>query len=666
MTLISVAGASVEFGQTTLFSGVTFTVASGERWGVVGRNGIGKTTLFKLLTGALQPTRGQVSRQPGLRVSLLEQHRDFGGARTVWEAAAGQFSELLALEKSLAEQASALGESSSEAALEKYGHDLERFEREGGYTFAPRVDAVLHGLGFDPVEARTRPLERLSGGERGRVGLARQLVSPADVLLLDEPTNHLDLETTDWLEQYLRGTDKTIILISHDRAFMAAVVDHVLHVEGGSATAYTGGYESFIEQREERRLTQQRQFEKQSKVVAAEQDYIARNIAGQNSKQAKGRRKRLERLPRLSAPIGAEGVMALRLESGERGGDQVVVAKDATIAVPVPGGGERVLIERFTGRLTRGDVLGLLGPNGAGKSTLLKTLLGERNVSGGQLTLGGSIAVAYYRQDLAQVPLDKTLYEVISDLRPTWERRMVQGHLGRFGFSGDEVQRRADSLSGGERARVALAMMMLSRANLLILDEPTNHLDVESIEALEDALEAYDGTVILVSHDRALLRALATKVWVLHNRHVTEFAGSFAEWEAASEERAHAASVAAAEEEQLRRVKERQKTQRREATQPARPAAGDGRDARRLAREAQKAVEAAEGEVARLEAQVQALTQALEDPELYTTPAGVSKSAAMGVELERAKRTLDAALERWTAATEQAERAAEATPKARA
>jgi len=243
---------------------------------------------------------------------------------------------------------------------------------------------------------------------------------------------------------------------------------------------------------------------------------------------------------------------------------------------------------------------------------------------------------------------------------------MVQGHLGRFGFSGDEVQRRADSLSGGERARVALAMMMLSRANLLILDEPTNHLDVESIEALEDALEAYDGTVILVSHDRALLRALATKVWVLHNRHVTEFAGSFAEWEAASEERAHAASVAAAEEEQLRRVKERQKTQRREATQPARPAAGDGRDARRLAREAQKAVEAAEGEVARLEAQVQALTQALEDPELYTTPAGVSKSAAMGVELERAKRTLDAALERWTAATEQAERAAEATPKARA
>ena len=648
MTQIAVANVAVEFGATTLFKDITFTVAAGERWGIIGRNGTGKTTLFKLITGAMQPARGQVSRQPGVRVALLEQYRDFGAARTVWEAAAGQFSDLLALEASLAEQAAALGEHSTEAALEKYGHDLERFEREGGYTFAPRVDAVLHGLGFDPVEARTRPLERLSGGERGRVGLARQLVSPADVLLLDEPTNHLDLETTQWLEQYLRDTGKTVILISHDRAFLAAVVDHVLHFEGDTATAYTGGYASFIQQREERRLTQQRQFEKHQRVVAAEQDYIARNIAGQNSKQAKGRRKRLERLPRLSAPVGAEGTMALRLDVAERGGDQVVVARDATIAVPDPhAGAPRTLIEHFTARLTRGEVLGLVGPNGSGKSTLLRALVGERPVDGGELQLGGSISVAYYRQDLAQVPLGRTLYEIISDLRPTWERRLVQGHLGRFGFSGDEVQRRADTLSGGERARVALALMMLSRANLLILDEPTNHLDVESIEALEDALESYEGTVMLVSHDRALLRALATKVWVLHNRRITEFDGSFAEWEVASEERAHAAAVAAAEDERLRRVKERQKTQRKES-------AADG--ARRDARRAQRAVEEAEVRVAELEERVAVLTAALEKPELYTTPDGVARSATLGVDLEQAKRELDAALEAWTRATEEAER----------
>ena len=658
MTQISISNAAVEFGATTLFKDVTLTVAAGERWGVVGRNGTGKTTLFRIITGAMVPTRGQVARQPGLRVSLLEQHRDFGDATTVWEAAAGQFAELLALEKSLAEQATALGEHSSEAALEKYGRDLERFEREGGYTFAPRVDAVLHGLGFDPAEARERPLERLSGGERGRLGLARQLVSPADMLLLDEPTNHLDLETTQWLEQYLRETEKSVVVISHDRAFLAAIADHVLHFEGNSALAYTGGYASFIVQREERRLTQQRQFVKQQRTLAAESDYIARNIAGQNSKQAKGRRKRLERLPRLSSPVGDDGTMALRLEIAERGGDQVVVAKDVTITVPdaAQPDGERVLIERFSARLPRGERLGILGPNGAGKSTLLKTLMGERTVARGELLLGGSIAVAHYRQDLAQVPLDRTLYEVISDLRPTWERRMVQGHLGRFGFSGDEVQRRAETLSGGERARVALAMMMLSRANLLILDEPTNHLDVESIEALEDAIERYEGTIILVSHDRALLRALATKVWVLHDRRITEFDGSFAEWEVVSEERAHAAAVQQSEEEALRRVKERQKTERRDASK-----GGTADQQRSQLREAKRAVERTEGEVARHEAEVARLSATLEDPDLYTKPDGAKRARELGVELEKAKRALDRALGQWGEATEALERLEKAT-----
>jgi ATP-binding cassette subfamily F protein 3 len=240
MTQIAVSGASVEFGATTLFSDVTFTIAAGERWGVVGRNGTGKTTLFKLMTGAIAPTRGAVSRQTGLSLSLLGQHRDFGDAATVWEAAAGPFAELLALEKSLAEQAHSLADSSDEAALSRYGRDLERFEREGGYTIAPRVDAVLQGLGFDAASARNQPLAQLSGGERGRVGLARQLVAPSDILLLDEPTNHLDLETTQWLEGYLKELDRTVVLVSHDRAFLAAVVDHVLHFDGGTATPYVG------------------------------------------------------------------------------------------------------------------------------------------------------------------------------------------------------------------------------------------------------------------------------------------------------------------------------------------------------------------------------------------------------------------------------------------
>jgi ATP-binding cassette subfamily F protein 3 len=647
LTQISVSGAQVQFGATTLFRDVTFTAARGDRWGIIGRNGTGKTTLFRLITGEQEPTSGTIARQPGLRVTLLEQHRDFGQAATVWEAAAGQFAELLALEQSLAEQAvkiGELGERSTPAMLARYDRDLERFDREGGYTFAPRVDAVLHGLGFDPVEARTRPLFQLSGGERGRLGLARQLVSPADVLLLDEPTNHLDLDTTRWLEEYLQSTDKTIILISHDRAFLANVVDHVLHFEGDTAFAYTGGYASFVEQRAQQRLTQQRAFEKQQKVIASQEDYIRRNIAGQNSKQAKGRRKRLERLPRLSAPVAGEASsLALRLTAGERGGDQVVVADRVTIGID-----GRPLIRDFTTVLKRGETVGLIGPNGAGKSTLLRTLLGELETIDGELKLGGSIAPAFYRQDLSQVPMGKSMYDVIADLRPLWERRAVQSHLARFGFSGDEVQRTASTLSGGERARLALAMIVLSHANLLILDEPTNHLDVESIESLEDALQEYDGSVLLVSHDRELLRVLVNRVWVLHDSRITDFGGGFGEWEIASEEREHAAQVNAAEEEALRRVHEKQKTKRREE---------DKEKQRDASREARRKAEDAEREVADLEKKIADLTSELADPSLYTTESGKRRSLEAGTELDKLKKRLDAAIDRWTAATEAVEEA---------
>jgi ATP-binding cassette subfamily F protein 3 len=646
LTQISVSNAGVEFGATTIFQGVTFTVGQGERWAILGRNGSGKTTLFRLITGSQQPTEGTVTREPRLRLALLEQHRDFGGARTVWEAGAGEFADLLALERSLSEQANVLaevGEAATPQMLGRYDRDLERFDREGGYTFAPRVDAVLQGLGFDAEKARTQPLEQLSGGERGRLGLARQLVSAADVLLLDEPTNHLDLETTRWLEEYLRNTEKTVLLISHDRAFLASVVDHVLHLEGGSAVSYSGGYEAFVVQRAERRLSQERAFEKQRKVIADEEDYIRRNIAGQNSKQAKGRRKRLNRTPRLSGPTAEEGsAMGLRLDLSERGGDQVAIARDVTLAVE-----GRTLIRSFTATIQRGEVVGFVGPNGSGKSTFLRALVGEREPASGELRIGGSVRPSYYRQDMAQVPIDRTLYDVISELRPHWERRQVQGHLARFGFSGDEAQRRADTLSGGERARVALAMMVLTRANFLLLDEPTNHLDIESIEALEDALAEYEGTILLVSHDRAMLEALTSRVWVLHDQHVTDFPGSFDEWEEQSREREHAADVAAAEQEALRRVKERKTTRRKEVP---------GDDSRVALRELRRKVEDSEKEVAVLESRIAELTAILEDPELYTTREGTERSLLAGRELDAVRRKLDAAIETWTAATERAEK----------
>ena len=644
MTQFSVSGVAVEFGATRLFGDVTFTVAQGEKWGVIGRNGSGKTTLFRLLTGEAEPSKGTVSRVSGLDFSVMEQHREFAGAATVWEAAAGPFAELLELERSLGLQGTALaeaGDACTPAMLARYDRDLERFEREGGYTLAPRIDAVLHGLGFDPDQARTRALAGLSGGERGRVALAQQLVAPADVLLLDEPTNHLDLETTRWLEGYLAQLDATVLLISHDRAFLQAVIDHVLHVEAGTVIPYAGDYEAFVRQRAERRMAQQRAFTKQSKVLASEEDFIRRNIAGQKSAQAKGRRRRLERVSRLSAPEGEEGVMSLRLETDARGGDQVLVADKVRVAI-----GDRVLLDRFSASVRRGDVIGFIGPNGAGKTTLLRAFVGERRPDGGEVRIPDSVSLAHYRQDLAQVPADRSLYDLINELRPAWGRGAIQGHLGRFGFSGDSVLRQAATLSGGERARVALAMMMLSGANLLLFDEPTNHLDVESIEVLEDAIEAYEGTVILVSHDRALLRALTTRVWVLHESRITDFPGSFGEWETASVERAHAASVAAAEEESLRRVHERKQTRR----------ADSGKKQQSARRTAERALAEAESAVTTWEDRVAALRARLEDPALYATPEGGVQAHTIGGELEVARKELERAFAQWEAATAALER----------
>jgi ATP-binding cassette subfamily F protein 3 len=381
VTLLSLSNIGVSFGATELFKNVTFTVAEGERWGIIGRNGAGKTSIFRLITGELEPTVGSVARTPGLRHALLDQHRAFEGATTVWEAGAAAWREVITLEKRIAEQAielGELGERVSDAFLEKFGHDQERFAHLGGYIYHARVDAVLQGLGFDAEESKTRPVSTLSGGERGRVGLAAQLIAPADLLLLDEPTNHLDLDTTTWLQEWLNDADETVIVVSHDRAFMDAICTHILHVEARTSEWYKGNYSQFVPQRAERRLSRERELEKQRAYVKKEEEYIRRNIAGVNSFQAKGKRKRLERLPRLAPPPGDPAVMDLKFEVAERGGDQVIAIKD--LQVEVPG---RVLVEDFTAVLRRNDFVALIGPNGAGKSSFIATIVGDREPAGG-------------------------------------------------------------------------------------------------------------------------------------------------------------------------------------------------------------------------------------------------------------------------------------------
>jgi ATP-binding cassette subfamily F protein 3 len=645
LTLLSFSSVSMAFGADPLLEEVSFAVSPGERWGIVGRNGTGKTTLLHLIDGSLTPTEGTISRRPGLRTTHLDQHRDFGNATTVWEAAALGYQNLLSLERSLAresERLSELGERVAEEDLARFGKAQERFEAEGGYEFRSRVDAVLQGLGFDAVEAREQPLAQLSGGERGRVGLAGQLAAPADLLLLDEPTNHLDLETIEWLKQNLSEAGRTVMVISHDRAFLDDWANHILHLSGRRAASYRGGYSSFVLQREEALLTLRRQVAEQEKEIAREEEFIRRNMAGQKTAQARSRQRKLARLPRLSAPPPEEEVMGLRFQLSQRGGDQVLMVKDVSVRI-----GERTLVEGFSSVARRGDVIALVGPNGAGKTTLLATLLGERIPERGMVTLGAGISPAWFQQDHTHLPEDRSIFDCVADLRPEWSRGQVQGHLGRFSFSGDEVKRNTDTLSGGERARVALALITLRGTNLLALDEPTNHLDVESIEALEDALLSFPGTVLLVSHDRALLRELTTRVWAFRDARIEDYPGPFVDWEGREAELA--ASREAQELETQRSQREAARARRRREEEGKKASQAASRTARRAVDRAEKAVHEEEARVAELEA-------ALMEERLYDGSAeSVREAARLTRSLEEARARLEEALLRWEAAGEEAD-----------
>ncbi len=642
MAVLSLSDVAVEFGATTLLKDVTFVVSEGERWGIVGRNGSGKTTLFNLVAGTLAPTRGTIARQAGLRIAMLDQYRDFGDAITVWDGAAQAYRNLMDLEHQIERQGehlATIGEGVTEDDLTRYGELQERFAHEGGYGFHARVDKVLQGLGFDAEEAKTRDLAGLSGGERGRLGLAAQLAAPADLVLLDEPTNHLDLETIQWLKQYLGEFGETVMVISHDRAFLDDTVDHVLHLSARTAIAYRGGYSAFVTQREERQLALDRAIAKQGKLIAKQEDYIRRNMAGRMSAQAAGRKAILNRLPRLSAPPGETEAMSLKLEISGRGGDQALVADKLGITV-----GDRVLLRGFSSVARRGDVIALVGPNGVGKTTLLATLLGYRAPASGEARLGAGVSAEWFRQDLSQIPVDKTIYDCIADLRPMWNRGAIQNHLGAFGFSGDEVQRNTGVLSGGERARVALALMTLRNANLLVLDEPTNHLDVESIEAVEDAIDQYEGTVILVSHDRAFLRELSTRVWAFDGGRIEDYGGPFVEWELHAAERKKLRDAARQKDEQAARTAVRAESRKNVAGKKEEE--GAQRAGRREAA-------AREEEVHRLEARITELDAALADPALYNGAAdGARQAGRLDRERKDAKRALDTAMALWTEAVD--------------
>jgi ATP-binding cassette subfamily F protein 3 len=579
--------ADVTFGYpgTEIFSGLTWQVNPGDRIGLVGPNGCGKSTMLRLLDGRLTPDRGQVARARGLSLAYLKQSQEFEGQGRIFEALLKPFERLLAQRDELARLEKQLETDHDDKTIARYGALQEAYARDGGYTLESRAKALAHDLGFVDADLE-RSVETLSGGERGRLELAKTLLEEPDLLLLDEPTNHLDVEATEHLEARLREWPKAFVLVSHDRYFLRAVCREIVELEDGKAITFPGGYDTYVEEREERLERLHAAYERQRDQIAKTEDFIRKNIAGQKTKQAKSRRKMLDKVERLRRPqddFAAAGQIGLRFSVGDHAGGKEAIRTDK-LAIGYPDAPP--LVRDIDLTIYRGDRIGLVGPNGCGKSTLLKTLLGRLEPLSGAVIRGHEVRIGYFDQKLSDLDEDRSLLEEVRQVRGDFNEDVARNFLGRFRFTGDDAFRKVKGLSGGERNRLALAKMMLRPRNLLALDEPTNHLDIPAREVLEEALEDYDGTVLVVSHDRYFLDRVVTKILQLDGGHAELHAGNYTDWK-------QRAQVAKTTEKKAAPAPEKAKPAKPAATAtpttPSEPAPPAQKDTRIADREKQKA-----------------------------------------------------------------------------
>ena len=632
------------YGAQEVLRGASLQVNPGEHVGLVGRNGAGKTTLFRLVTGEESADRGDVVRARGLRLGLLEQHVDFEPGTTVHEAALAAFGELQSIEHEMHQLEHRMAEATEDldAVLARYSDLQHEFEHQGGFEYAARAEAILQGLGFER-DTWTTPAEILSGGQKNRLGLARLLLAEPDVLLLDEPTNHLDVSAVEWLEEFLASYKSAYVIISHDRYFLDRACTRIVEIENGRAVSYNGNYSAFLIEREERREAQIRAYENQQQLIAKTEEFIRRNIAGQKTKQAKSRRKMLEKLERVDAVRPDQSSGNFQLQKVERAGTHVLTVEDAAIGYP-----GKLLAAGITFILRRGECLGIIGPNGSGKTTFLKTVLGNLPQLTGEMRWGANVSVGYYAQQLDD--LDER-NEVIMELRRVAPQSVtageLRGFLARFLFTGDDVYKHVRDLSGGEKGRLALAKLIYSRVNVLVLDEPTNHLDIPSREALEEALDAYDGTIITISHDRYFLDRVATQILALDGDGGAEhYDGDYTEYHDWKAARRAAESAAKAERERPSASKPLKTGPRVEsgASAPRNAAKQKGGSESKKKKGSVRDQRAVEDEIAEAERSLAAIGEEMATPDAARDP---RRLARLNEDYKKAEARLQQLYEEW-------------------
>jgi ATP-binding cassette subfamily F protein 3 len=666
MSLLNVSGLTKYYGAEHIFSDVSFQVARGDKLALVGVNGAGKTTLLKIIAGSERASAGGVHVARGTRVAYLSQEVRFEGGRTLWAEMEGAFEYLIALQEEIAALEHALADTDApdwEERMERYGQLTERFEHGGGYQIEQRIRRTLHGLGFSE-EQHHQQLSQFSGGQKTRAALAYALLSDPDLLLLDEPTNHLDLEALEWLENFLRAWDGTLIVISHDRYFLDRVTTRTVEMIFGSIEDYAAGYNHYLELKAERLERRMKEWQAQQDYIAKTEEFIRRFKAGQRSKEAKGREKRLLRLKtgwegtsgkaeKLIDRPKDPGKLKLFIDSQLRSGElvlkldglQVGFANDDQWSAASQPGGRKLLLTTPDLEMHRGECVALMGPNGAGKTTLLRTLVGELPALGGRALLGHQVHIGYYAQGHDGLRMEATVLEEIQRADPTIGETATRTLLGRFQFSGDDVFKRVGDLSGGERSRVALAQLTLMPGNLLVMDEPTNHLDIGAREALETVLREYRGSILFVSHDRYFIDAVADTIWVVDDGTISRFPGNYSEYVAARE-KAEAAGKAAAKAENGKQPLAQQ-PHAGNGKAPATPVAVTGGSPDEKKRKRRLA--AIETEVAVLEGELKQLKAELER---VSSTGDVPKITALGLQYTELESMLQRRYDDWAAAAQ--------------